>query len=100
MEAKLEVNPDFNEKINFSDEAHLWMNGVINKQNCQFWGYENTLEIHERDLHPPKIIVWCGFCYGRIIGPYFFLDERGEALTVNRPHYDKGLFRLEVEVRI
>ena len=31
--AKLEENKEFNRKIIFSDEAHLWLNGFVNKQN-------------------------------------------------------------------
>ena len=69
---QLEVNPDFNQKIIFSDEAHLWMNGFINKQNCHFWCYENTLEIHERELHPPKIIVLVDFVTMESLALIFF----------------------------
>ncbi|MDK1801134.1 DUF4817 domain-containing protein, partial [Klebsiella pneumoniae] len=25
----------------FSDEAHFWLNGYVNKQNCRIWGEAN-----------------------------------------------------------
>ncbi|GFU64384.1 hypothetical protein TNCV_3947511 [Trichonephila clavipes] len=28
------VVPDFHKRILFSDEAHFWLNGYVNKQNC------------------------------------------------------------------
>ena len=35
--AKLAVNEEFNRKIIFSDEAYLWLNGLVNKQNMRYW---------------------------------------------------------------
>ena len=31
--------------------------------------------------------VWCGFWSGYIIGPFFFENEQGEAVTVNGDRY-------------
>ena len=28
-------------KIGFSDEAHFWLNGYVNKQKYRFYGTEN-----------------------------------------------------------
>ncbi|GFU98112.1 hypothetical protein TNCV_1491341 [Trichonephila clavipes] len=28
---------DFHKRILFSDEAHFWLNGYVNKQNCRIW---------------------------------------------------------------
>ncbi|GFV66821.1 putative DD41D transposase [Trichonephila clavipes] len=28
---------DFHTRILFSDEAHFWLNGYVNKQNCRIW---------------------------------------------------------------
>ncbi|GFS77409.1 transposable element Tc3 transposase [Trichonephila clavipes] len=33
--AKIAVVPDFHKRILFSDEAHFWLNGYVNKQNCR-----------------------------------------------------------------
>ncbi|GFV28477.1 uncharacterized protein TNCV_3984281 [Trichonephila clavipes] len=32
---EIAVVPDFNKRILFSDEAHFWLNGYVNKQNCR-----------------------------------------------------------------
>ncbi|GFS60790.1 uncharacterized protein TNCV_2001821 [Trichonephila clavipes] len=31
---EIAVVPDFHKRILFSDEAHFWLNGYVNKQNC------------------------------------------------------------------
>ncbi|CAI6355943.1 unnamed protein product [Macrosiphum euphorbiae] len=38
-------------------------------------------------MHPEKVTVWCGFWSGGIIGPYFFQNETGIAITVNGERY-------------
>jgi len=78
---QLEVDPNFGKKIIFSDEAHFWMNGYVNKQNCRIWDDINPHEIHQHQMHPEKVTVWCGFWSGGIIGPYFFQNETGIAIT-------------------
>ncbi|GFW76307.1 hypothetical protein TNCV_1580861 [Trichonephila clavipes] len=35
------VVPDFHTRILFSDEAHFWLNGYVNKQNCRIWSEAN-----------------------------------------------------------
>ncbi|GFU98392.1 hypothetical protein TNCV_1170371 [Trichonephila clavipes] len=32
---EIAVVPDFHKRILFSDEAHIWLNGYVNKQNCR-----------------------------------------------------------------
>ncbi|GFV94936.1 uncharacterized protein TNCV_1029341 [Trichonephila clavipes] len=32
---------DFHKRILFSDEAHFWLNGYVNKQNCRIWSEAN-----------------------------------------------------------
>ena len=46
--------------ILFSDEAHFWLNGYVNKQNCRIWDEEQPEEIQELPLHPEKNhgLVW------------------------------------------
>ena len=34
-----------------------------------------------------RVTVWCGFWYGGIIGPFFFKNEQGAAVTVNAERY-------------
>jgi len=38
-------------------------------------------------MHPQRVIVWCGFWSGGIIGPFFFENEQGAAVTVNGDRY-------------
>ena len=84
---RLEENPSFGRKIIFSDEAHFWMNGCVNKQNCRIWDDTNPHEVHQVIMHPQKVTVWCGFWAGGVIGPYFFENDVGEAVTVNSERY-------------
>ncbi|GFT66326.1 hypothetical protein TNCV_3208001 [Trichonephila clavipes] len=46
------VVPDFHKRILFSDEAHFWLNGYVNKQNCRIWSEANPQVYVETPLHP------------------------------------------------
>ena len=70
-----------------SDEAHFHIGGYVNKQNCRIWGAENPKLIIEKPLYPQRGTVWCCFWAGRIIWPYFFLNEAGAAVSVNGLRY-------------
>ena len=67
----------FSTKILFSDEAHFWLNGNVNKQNCRNWAEDQPQEVQELPLYPEKPTVWCGLWAGGIIGPYFFNNDDG-----------------------
>ncbi|GFW17748.1 transposable element Tc3 transposase [Trichonephila clavipes] len=71
------VVPDFHKRILFSDEAHFWLNGYVNKQNCRIWSEDNPQVYVETPLHPEKLTVWCALWAGGIIGPYFFKNDEG-----------------------
>ena len=73
--------------IIFSDEAHFQLGGYVNTQNCWIWGTESPRVIHEKPLHAQRATVWCGFWAGGVIGPYFFENEAGNAVTVNGVRY-------------
>ncbi|GFV88765.1 uncharacterized protein TNCV_3355171 [Trichonephila clavipes] len=64
------VVPDFHKRILFSDEAHFWLNGYVNKQNCRIWSEANPQVYVETPLHPEKLAVWCALWAGGIIGPH------------------------------
>ncbi|GFV47520.1 uncharacterized protein TNCV_904811 [Trichonephila clavipes] len=51
------VVPDFHKRILLSDEAHFWLNGNINKQNCRTWSEANPQVYVETPLHPEKLTV-------------------------------------------
>ncbi|GFU68437.1 uncharacterized protein TNCV_3869291 [Trichonephila clavipes] len=78
--------PDFHKRILFSDEAHFWLNGYVNKQNCRIWNEANPQVYVETPLHPEKLTVWCALWAGGIIGPYFFKNDEGQiGLHPSRP---------------
>ncbi|GFT21171.1 hypothetical protein TNCV_2582421 [Trichonephila clavipes] len=41
-----------------NDEAHFWLNGYVNKQNCRIWSEANPQVYVETPLHPEKLTVW------------------------------------------
>lgn len=81
------ADADFHKKIIFSDEAHFHLSGFVNKQNCRIWGLDNPQEMQEQQMHPLRVTVWCGFWSGGVIGPYFFEDDEGNAVTVTGERY-------------
>ncbi|GFX94889.1 uncharacterized protein TNCV_2379621 [Trichonephila clavipes] len=81
------VVPDFHKRILFSDEAHFWLNGYVNKQNCRISSEANPQVYVETPLHPEKLTVWCALWAGGIIGPYFFKNDEGHNVTVNGDRY-------------
>ncbi|GFV96680.1 uncharacterized protein TNCV_3387731 [Trichonephila clavipes] len=66
-----------------SDEAHFWLNGYVNKQNCRIWSEAKPQVYVETPLHPEKLTVWCALWAGGIIGLYFFKNDEGHNVTVN-----------------
>jgi transposase len=69
-----------------SDEAHFYLNGFVNKQNCRFWSETNPRQLHERPLHSPKVTVWCAVGKVGVVGPYFF-EQNEAAVTVTGERY-------------
>ncbi|GFU59220.1 hypothetical protein TNCV_4197521 [Trichonephila clavipes] len=67
------VVPDFHKRILFSDEAHFWLNGYVNKQNCRIWSEANPQVYVETPLHPEKLTVWCALWAG---GNWFILLQK------------------------
>ena len=65
---------DFHRKIIFSDEAHFWLNGFLNKQNMRYWPDSNSHVLHESSLYPEKNTVW-------------FRDDQDQHVTVNGNRY-------------
>ncbi|GFW49317.1 hypothetical protein TNCV_3058271 [Trichonephila clavipes] len=64
---EIAVVPDFHKRILFSDEAHFWLNGYVNKQNCRIWSEANPQVYVETPLHPEKLTVWCALWVGGIL---------------------------------
>ncbi|GFX96985.1 hypothetical protein TNCV_1997171 [Trichonephila clavipes] len=64
---EIAVVPDFHKRILFSDEAHFWLNGYVNKQNCRIWSEANPQVYVETPLHEEKVTVWCTLWAGGIL---------------------------------
>ncbi|GFX89507.1 uncharacterized protein TNCV_483421 [Trichonephila clavipes] len=80
---EIAVVPAFHKRILFSDEAHFWLNGYVNKQNCRIWSEANPQVYVKTPLHAEKLTVWCALWAGGIIGPYFFKNDEGHNVIVN-----------------
>ncbi|GFW96003.1 transposable element Tcb1 transposase [Trichonephila clavipes] len=79
---EIAVVPDFHKRILFSDEAHFWLNGYVNKQNCRIWSEANLQVYVETPLHPEKLT---GALYGLVES--FFKNDEGHNVTVNGDRY-------------
>ncbi|GFW86711.1 DUF4817 domain-containing protein [Trichonephila clavipes] len=79
---EIAVVSDFHKRILFSDEAHFWLNGYVNKQNCRIQSEANPQVYVETPLHTETLTVWCALWAGGIIGLYFFKNDE-----VNRGRY-------------
>ncbi|GFW59443.1 hypothetical protein TNCV_1508881 [Trichonephila clavipes] len=64
---EIAVVPYFHKRILFSDEAHFWLNGYVNKQDCRIWSEANPQVYVETPLHPEKLTVWCALWAGGIL---------------------------------
>ncbi|GFS52083.1 hypothetical protein TNCV_1104981 [Trichonephila clavipes] len=64
VENEIAVVPDFHKRILFSDEAHFWLNGYVNIQNCRIWSEAKPQVYVETPLHPEKLTVWCALWAG------------------------------------
>ncbi|GFU08353.1 hypothetical protein TNCV_4962851 [Trichonephila clavipes] len=49
------------------DEAHFWLKGYVNKQNCRIRSEANPQVYVETPLHPEKLTVWCALWAGGIL---------------------------------
>jgi len=74
-----------------TEEANFHLCGNVNSQNSCYWATENTHDIHQKPLHSEKVIVWCGVASFEVIGPYFFEDESGMAVTLYSALYTEML---------
>uniref|UniRef100_A0A669B5E7 DUF4817 domain-containing protein n=1 Tax=Oreochromis niloticus TaxID=8128 RepID=A0A669B5E7_ORENI len=69
---KLEQDPQFTQKILFSDEANFYVNGEVNKQNHRYWSDTNPHWMdHSKTVGTTKVMVWCGIWGTTIVGPFF-----------------------------
>ncbi|EZA62935.1 hypothetical protein X777_15527 [Ooceraea biroi] len=65
--------------IIYTDEAHFWLNGYVNKQNYRFWGSENPNVSLAKPLHPQKITAWAAISVKGIYLQFFESTVTGES---------------------
>lgn len=88
----LERNPDFINKIWYSDESYFNLNGVPNRRNTVKWAANNPGHRIERLQKAQRgLSVWAAISKQGIIGPFFFHDGDDEddfnPTTVNYERY-------------
>ncbi|GFT88759.1 uncharacterized protein TNCV_906031 [Trichonephila clavipes] len=82
---EIAVVPDFHKRILFSDKAHLWLNGYVNKQNCGIWSEANPQVYVETPLYPEKLT---GALYGLVESLELWLQQDGETCHTARATID------------
>ena len=87
-------DPLLHRKILFSDEAHFWLNGYVNRQNCRFWNEDQPEALLKLPMHPIKVTVECSLWAGGIIGTYSFKDVANRNVTVNGERYREMISNL------
>ncbi|GFW30263.1 uncharacterized protein TNCV_3850341 [Trichonephila clavipes] len=78
------VARDFHKRILFSDEAHFWLNGYVNKQNCRIWSEANPQVKHRNTVTSRKTD-----CLVRFMGWWNPSSKtiKGHSVTVNGDRY-------------
>lgn len=70
------------DKIWFSDEAHFWLTGHVNKQNHRFWASSNPHVFQTTTMKPQRLSVWCAISSKGIFGPFFFEENLNHEVYV------------------
>ncbi|GFV74516.1 uncharacterized protein TNCV_5129581 [Trichonephila clavipes] len=83
---EIAVVPNFHKRILFSDEAHFWLNGCVNKQNYRIWSEADPQVYVETPSHPEKLTVWCALWATGIL-----LQKTMKATTLQSMGYVKSL---------
>jgi len=83
MLSAIDEDETFLQRICFSDEATFYVNQCVNWHISCIWGTQKLNEIHEYVGGSPKVNVWCGLLYDRVIGPFFFSEKPLLGLSVS-----------------
>ncbi|GBM38535.1 hypothetical protein AVEN_110205-1 [Araneus ventricosus] len=74
MMLKIDDDESFLNRILFTDEATFHISGCVNRHNCRIWGSHQPTETHQYVRCSPKVNVWCGLLYDRVVGPFFITE--------------------------
>lgn len=70
---RLEQDPQFFNKIIWTDESSFSTSGVFNRRNVHYWSTENPKTFREiKHSGRQSVHVWAGILNNRVIGPIFF----------------------------
>lgn len=70
---KIEDDPEFLNKIMWTDESRFHNNGVVNRHNCHYWSVENPHWMRETRFQTVwGVNVCCGIFNGRLFGSHFY----------------------------
>jgi hypothetical protein len=72
---KVDKNEIESEFMFFSDEAHVHLDGTVNKQNWRIWGTENPHIGSQKPLHSKRITIWAAVSKQSVIGPIFIEEN-------------------------
>lgn len=64
--------PDFLDKIIWSNEACFKLSGHVNRHNCVYWDDENPHFTIMSQLNQPGVTVWGALSSEGVVGPVFF----------------------------
>jgi len=70
-----------------TDEAHFHLSGYVVKQNYHYWAPENPQGLHQCPLRSERLTFWGGIASFGVLGPHFFENNAGAAVTVTSEHY-------------
>ena len=90
---KCESDSTFLENVWFSDEAYFELDGCVNTQSCRIWAAELPDVVMEKPLHSQQFTAWCAISAKGIIGPFWFQQQDGSAMTITKERYVKVLDR-------
>ena len=90
---KVRENGAFLNDIWFTDECHFHLSGLVNPQNRVYSGNEIPDLCFQRPLHSVKCTAWMAISRHGLIGPFWFEDTDGNALTVNKDRYLQVLMK-------
>lgn len=59
----------------FTDEAHFWLSGYVNKQNYRFWGKSKPEVFRTKRTQRIRVTAWIAISAIGVIGPFYFEDN-------------------------
>ena len=90
---KLETDKHFIQKIHITDECHVHLSRLVNKQNFRYWRADNPKNyfVNQSARSMPKETVWVAIGCNSIIGGCFFENDDGRTVTVDQINYRRML---------